>query len=134
MGSVSLNWNPQKLVQEPTERALKRAVDDLAEALSKQFTAVHWAWPAPTERHNGEVAGTLRDLVDSGALQRSQTRPERVSALHYRIRWTEPYAAAVFLGAVFKTRQGSLPARNIAYGAFQTFNLAEHFAHHWRRA
>jgi len=79
------------------------------------------------------VAGSVRDIVDTGELLRSQQPPVLVSNGHWRIVWTADYAAAVFLGAVFKTG-GSLPARNVAYGAFQTFNLAESFAKHWRNS
>lgn len=133
MGTLTLQWNPQALLQDRTDRALKLAADDLGAALRKQFTSPVWAWPRQTLRRNGAVAGSPRDLVDTGALMNSQQKPERIKAGHYRIVWTEPYAAAVFLGAVFKKRRGSLPARNVAYGALQTFNLAESFARHWRQ-
>lgn len=31
-----------------------------------------WTWPRETKRRNGQIAGTIRDIVDTGRLKRSQ--------------------------------------------------------------
>ncbi|MEM9808073.1 MAG: hypothetical protein AAF959_22635 [Cyanobacteria bacterium P01_D01_bin.56] len=31
-----------------------------------------WTWPRETKRRNGEIAGTVRNIIDTGKLKRSQ--------------------------------------------------------------
>ncbi len=132
MGTVTLTLNPEPYLRQRTEASLKRAVQDLDGALRKEFTNPVWGWPGQTIRQNGTTASSPRNIVDTGALLASQRPPRQITPLHYRIEWTADYAAAVFLGAVFKKRRSSLPARNVAFGAFQTFNLAASIARYWR--
>lgn len=113
------------------ERALAGVAQDLDAELHDQLNSPNWAWPHDTRRKGGAVAGTSRDIVDTGALEDSQQLAQ-LGALHHQWTWNVPYAAAVFLGAVFKRRHASLPARNIAWGAFGQLNVATAFARHWR--
>lgn len=93
-----------------------------------------WAWPNTTERANGTQAGTLRDIVDTGTLARSQSDPKATGPLNYTIIWDADYAAAVFLGAVFRKRAYSMPARNAPLAALRSLNLSVQFAQAWRQA
>ncbi|GAA3995229.1 hypothetical protein GCM10022631_01740 [Deinococcus rubellus] len=71
-------------------------------------------------------------MIDLGTLQASQSAPERVKYGHYRITWDADYAAATFLGAVFKKRRGSLPARNVPMNVLREFDFSTVFAQEWK--
>ena len=120
------------------DRKADRAARGTTEAIGRQtqdlMQARMWGWPGLTERRNGALAGTRRDLVDTGALLRSQSDPQRAAAGHYRLSWNAEYAAAVFLGAVFRKRRYSMPARNAPLMAVRRLNIPQVFAQEYRRA
>lgn len=126
---VRLALNLQAL-DRAADRALGHVAEDLDAALHDQLNNPEWGWPGQTRRKSGGTAGTTRDIVDTGALEDSQ-QLQQVGKLHWQVTWDAPYAAAVFLGAVFKKRRYSMPARNIAAVALRDFNVAERFAAHW---
>lgn len=106
-------------------------MDKFAVKVQAGFADPSYAWPGVTKRRNGQLAGTTRNVIDLGTLQASQTGPARVGAGRYRLSWESDYAAAVFLGAVFKKRRGSLPARNVPINVLRDFAFAAEFVKAW---
>lgn len=122
-----------RALDDHADRALKRTAERVGERTQALLRARVWAWPGFTERQNGELAGPVRNIIDTGALAASQSEPRQVVPRTYRLTWDAEYAAAVFLGAVFRKRQGSLPARNAPLVAVRSLNLPAVFAQAWRR-
>lgn len=121
-----------KDVGELLERPMEQAVRKLARAVHDGFEDPAYAWPGVTKRRSGEVAGTVRDVKDLGTLQRSQQEPVRVAPGQYQLAWTAEHAAAVFLGAVYKRRKGSMPARNVPLNVLRDFDFPAAYAQAWR--
>lgn len=111
--------------------ALEDSVDEYARAAYDLFDDERFAWPGTTKRQSGELAGTTRDVVDMGTLQMSQ-EIEKHHALEYAVVWPVDHAAAVFVGAVYTSRNYSMPARNVPRIALQEFNFEEAFAKAFR--
>ena len=116
------------------DAALKTVAGRVGTRTQVLMRARVWTWPNTTERANGTQAGTLRDIVDTGTLARSQSEPRPNGPLNYTITWDADYAAAVFLGAVFRKRAYSMPARNAPLMALRSLNLPAQFAQAWRQA
>jgi hypothetical protein len=112
------------------ESAFKETVTEYAQRAQEAFALPDWAWSGTTRRRNGEVAGSPRNVVDSGALRDSQQRPDIVG-LKARITWDSDHAAPVFLGAVYRKRRYSLPARNLPLHVVRTMNFPEVFMRHF---
>lgn len=114
------------------ERRAQRAFRQTVQALEADLPAAHgavvWGWQGRTQRQNGQVAGSPRNVVDTGELRDSQQPAQYPSALHARIAWNAEHAAAVYLGAVFHDRAASLPARNVPLYSIDRVNLPETFA------
>lgn len=108
------------------ERGVQGAAEEFAEACDAAFDDPVWAWPGTTRRRNGETAGTPRNIVDTGELRDSR-QPVETAGANARLTWDADYAAATFLGAVFKDRVASLPARNLPRYVAQNFNFAAAF-------
>ncbi|BDP44848.1 hypothetical protein DAETH_48170 (plasmid) [Deinococcus aetherius] len=115
------------------DQALKATTARVGERTQALLRARVWTWPNVTERRNGELAGLTRNIIDEGTLAASQSEPRRMGTLNYRLTWDADHAAAVFLGAVFRKRAGSLPARNAPLAAIRSLNLPEEFAKAWRK-
>lgn len=113
----------------PIDRAFERTVSAFADACQDAFDDPVWSWPATTRRRNGETAGTRRNIVDLGTLKASQ-QPPQFAGNSARINWEADHAAAVFLGAVFRKRAYSLPARNLPRYVAQNFDWAGEYAKH----
>ncbi|MVN88287.1 hypothetical protein GO986_16195 [Deinococcus sp. HMF7620] len=120
------------------EARASRALAGTAEQVAKRATALMnartWAWPGTTHRQNGTVVGRKRNIVDTGTLRDSLQPPRRVAQLSVQLTWNAEYAAAVFLGAVFRKRQYSLPARNAPLQAVRSLNMPQVLARAWRDA
>lgn len=127
---VKLNFSALDRKADQALLTVSRAVGERAQRLIGQRV---WSWPRTTPRHNGTVAGTRRNIVDEGELRASQSEPVRVRPGVVEITWSAPYSAAVFMGAVFRKRAASLPARNAPRAAINQTNLAAAFARAWRQ-
>lgn len=111
--------------------ALRAVAYAAARETTRQISSPQWGWPRTTPRRNGETAGTTRDIVDTGELLASQSEPLSMGVGAYALRWDADYAAAVFLGAVFRKRSGSLPARNAPLAALRAINIEATFKKGW---
>lgn len=108
------------------ERGVRGAAEEFAEACDAAFDDPVWGWTGTTRRHNGETVGSPRNIVDTGALRDSRQPPE-VAGANASLTWNADYAAATFLGAVFRDRAASLLARNLPHHVAQDFNFADVF-------
>ncbi|GAA4015557.1 hypothetical protein GCM10022631_29590 [Deinococcus rubellus] len=122
---VTLTLNLLQL-QTKAEVGFAAAVHGYADKANAAFEDESWQWAGTTRRKNGEVAGSPRNLVDTGELRDSQQEPQ-ITGLTARITWDAPYAAAVFLGATDRKRAYSLPGRNLPQQVADKFNFAEVF-------
>ena len=90
-----------------TEVAFRRAMDWTEEDFRSEFQTKKWDWPNRTFRNNDTVVTSPRDIVDLGALLKSQTR-DNISEYHTTFTWTGnedgSYALEVHDGYV--TRDG----------------------------
>lgn len=73
---------------------------ELSMALDRAMTEVSWPWPRQTQRASGELAGTSRDIVDTGRLYESQQINEKFlkTKTTFEIVYNTPYAALVHYG------------------------------------
>ena len=102
-------------------RAFAETGQDLSQAIQEDFEHPIWQWRRATKRKSGEIAGSPRNIVDTGALRDSQVLDiARVGEI--QIRWTAPYAARVFLG------DGRSAPRNLPIVVLHEFRFAEKFA------
>lgn len=112
--------------------AFRRTVREVEREARDAHDEVIWGWSGRTERRNGETAGSPRNVVDLGTLRDSQQPAEYSGPLTSRITWEAEHAAAVYLGAVFRKRDASLPARNVPRYALQKVNVAATLDRHLR--
>lgn len=107
-----LDWNGEA-IGDALEEAFHQANERLGDAFTQEITQNKWEWPNETERENGEVASSPRDIVDLGNLRRSYA-PERATEggdpAHDHV-WNTEYAMPVHEGAKLANGKGTLPAR-----------------------
>ena len=89
---------------EGTIKASAYVQRDLRIALDKAVTAPGWAWPGTTIRGNGSIAGTARNIIDSGKLKRSLVLSEKnlKTKTVIQIKYNTPYAAFVHYGGAIQ--------------------------------
>lgn len=116
--------------------ATKGTAERVARRADILINARSWTWPGTTLRANGSVAGTKRNIVDTGTLRDSRHDPvlnDTRGGHSARLTWGAPHAAAVFLGAVFRKRRYVMPARNAPLAAVKRGTLQD-FARAWQEA
>jgi hypothetical protein len=100
--------------------------------LRSEIKSVRYGWPGPTLRQNGEIAGTIRDIVDTGAFLRSQRR-RRINVTTIRFEWGGSggvtYAGFIFQGISAK----NYPPRDWIKPALEALPIDQFFAREWRR-
>ena len=90
--------------------ALEVVVRDLANAFQSLIEARIYAWPNTTQRQNGSVVTSPRDIVDTGEFKRSQ-RLERPNPHIFNFVWDAQYAAYIYYG--YRTLGGNqMPGRD----------------------
>lgn len=99
-------------------RVFEKAMDWAEQDFKSEIEAVKWDWPNETVRSNGSIAGTTRDIVDTGGLRDSQRR-ENEGSLSTDFVWTgeggRAYASYVHDGYTSKGGQ-RMPARAFTEG------------------
>jgi hypothetical protein len=97
--------------------AFAATVNQYAVECRNQIESEVWLWPRLTVRSNNEIAGRIRDIVDTGELRDSQTFPlfrAIPDGLKARIDWTAEHAGVVWGGQIVQLANGNsilLPAR-----------------------
>lgn len=129
MGSVTARTDFRALDAhtEDAFRVVVRAVEVQARAAHEDPV---WGWNGETRRRNGMTVGSPRDVVDQGTLRDSQQPAQYANSgtgYSARIAWDAEHAAAVYLGAVFRKRAYSLPARNVPRYALQQVDVLATF-------
>ncbi|MBZ9753004.1 hypothetical protein K7W42_19380 [Deinococcus sp. HMF7604] len=122
-----------RALERPAQLAFQRTVREVEQALPAAHEDAVYGWDQQTRRRNGEVAGSPRNVVDTGELRDSQQPARYTSPLNAVIEWTADHAAATYLGAVFRKREASRPARNVPANTLRKLNPAALFAGHLRR-
>ncbi len=96
----TVTLNAKALVQKH-QRAFAAANVDLEQAIIGEIASPIWNWPGTTVRQSGEVAGSPRNIIDSGDLLDSY-RVEKRGPNAYSHGFAVPYALAVHNGAVLR--------------------------------
>ena len=94
----------------------RRIESYLPPLLNKAMESSVWDWPRPTLRQNGSVAGTTRDIVDTGALKNSLSVSVKFlkTKTNFMIKYGAPHAALVHEGGyIAPYGRTDLPARSI---------------------
>jgi hypothetical protein len=90
--------------------SLEAVVNDLADAFQNLISSTIYDWPNTTERQNGSVVTSPRDIVDLGNFKRSQ-RVERPSRAVFQYVWDIQYATYIYYG--YRTLSGAqMPGRD----------------------
>lgn len=92
----------KKAIVGGTVKAVSYVQRDLKVALERALESSTWAWPRNTIRTNGQTAGTVRNIVDTGKLKSSQKLTEKhlQSKSTIEISYMAPYAGIVHYGGV----------------------------------
>lgn len=117
----------RRVLDRAADRAFRKTVQKVEGQLRQAFEDPVWNWKGQTQRHNGELVGSPRNIVDTGKLRDSQQPARYPRPLAAQIAWSADHAAAVFLGAVYRTRDYSLPARNLPRRVLNEMDVAELF-------
>jgi hypothetical protein len=111
-------------------RAIQKAHRATVQAYSQQckaeIQADKWEWDGLTQRSTGEIVGSPRDIVDTGALLDSQEIIYR-GANYAVIEWSVDYAGEVHEGTPDK------PGRPWTKTALQEIDLQQVFADELRK-
>jgi len=94
-----------KIDRQAILNAAAQAMADTVVAADDAFKGAiaqeRYDWPNLTQRRNGQVAGSPRNIVDLGNLLNSQAY-QQVAPLEYSFSWSAPYAAINHEGGQFK--------------------------------
>ena len=87
---------------EGTIKAAAYVQRDLRIALDNAMNSSTWGWTRDTLRKNGSIAGSTRDIVDTGKLRNSLSIKEKnlKTKTTISIQYKTPYAALVHYGGV----------------------------------
>lgn len=129
-------WNANQLkLRVPT--ILTKYGSVLDKQLKDEIKTAQFNWPRQTQRRNGAIVGSPRDIVDLGGFLRSQRR-DRPSATQLRFTWDAKskggfaYAPLILTG--YTTSKGTVvPGRNWIRPALAAEPLERFFAAEWQR-
>lgn len=132
-------WNAQALL-DLVPQVLQAYGEKVAPMLQEQIKAKKYEYPVPTMRKVGVYSGKFvpkgkRDIVDTGALLKSQQAPQ-VSDSTLRIKWTEDYSGEVLRGGylVGTVRVNYVaPPRDWITPVLEAVPPEKFFAEEWRR-
>lgn len=111
--------------------ALQETVDELAVAFEATIESSIFSWPRRTERSNGSIVGSPRDIVDTGTFRDSQSHA-LVNPLLVRFLWDIEYALIIFYGYI-TTGGNEYPGRDWIAAAFNEIDPLDVFADACRR-
>lgn len=121
MGQLSLSFGELDMVDENSGNVSQAAGDAISSATSSTASKIKtgfskaldqamasstWAWPRNTLRQNGLLAGYTRDIIDTGALQRSLSSSTSSglggSETTISFAYSAPYAKMVHYGGAMQ--------------------------------
>lgn len=101
--SITLaRWNGDRLVKQLSRQVLQEYGPVIYFQTREEIATEQFSWPNRTRRKNRTVAGTTRDIIDTGAFINSATDPEvtqRGGILRLTITWTAPYSGEILRGS-----------------------------------
>jgi hypothetical protein len=110
--------------------ALAGTVQEFEGALTDAINSAVYFWPGETIRSTGEVAKSIRNIVDTGEFRDSQ-RATQISLKRWEISWEVAYAVVILLG--FQGVAGnSQPGRDWISYALGNIDLAKVFSEELR--
>lgn len=121
------NSNQLKLRVADIMTAYGTAMD---QQLKEEIETAQYSWPKATKRRNGSLAGTTRNIVDTGAFLRSQRR-DRPDATTLRFTWGNDgvsYAGYILTGVPGK----NYPERDWITRALTSLPLDAFFRQKWQ--
>jgi hypothetical protein len=121
-----------KQIAPPAEKALDLLVLDLVEIMHEAFSTLAYYWDRRTVRSTGEVAGSPRNIIDTGELDQS-LRLVKKSKQHYDLLWTAAYASIVLMGGVRRSDGTITLGRDWIGWGLASVDLAELFTKYLRR-
>lgn len=129
MGSIIIDLIK---VNKAIATAFDNTVDYQSAVFADQFVQDKWNWPRLTKRSNGSIAGTVRDIIDTGALADSQIVARSSDGKSAEWSWPTEYSLYVHQGVTL--RNGTeLPARPWARVGIEEGKPDEKFASELRR-
>jgi hypothetical protein len=116
------------------ERGVSEAFGNFAKGQDAAYKAAIadniFSWPNRTRRDNGELAGTTRNIVDSGEFRDSQS--VQIDAFSAVYTWDADHAAYIFYG--YTTGSGDKrPPRNWIKASHRESDPTEAFGREMRR-
>lgn len=93
-----------KAITRPATQAFVQYTRILYNQFTEEFADSKWTWPRETRRMNGEIAGQVRNIIDTGKLLNSQKLSYKYGETTAVYSWDTPYAMAVLKG--FRTSRG----------------------------
>lgn len=111
------------------QQTFHRTADRFGKALNDAMEAKVYEWDTITFRKSGEIAGSPRDIVDTGYLRDSRYDISKVNQRDYV--YSADYARDVLEGYV-DTWGNSKPGRNWVATAVESENWAEVYREEWR--
>lgn len=105
--------------------SFQELIEDFAEEQIKQIEAVEWPWPRETIRSTGEVAGSPRNIIDTGLL-RDSLNIEWIGSTEVIYCWDVDYAIHVHQGVTLANGT-ELPARPWVTAALVEYDLFDNF-------
>jgi hypothetical protein len=123
-------WNANQLRLRVADimTAYGTAID---QQLKQEIQTPQFSWPRETKRRSGSVAGTIRNIVDTGTFLRSQRR-DRPNATTLRFTWGNDgvsYAGYILSGVPGR----NYPARDWIKPALDRLPLDAFFRQQWAR-
>ena len=92
------------VITRPATKAFVEYSRVLYNQFTEEFADSKWTWPRNTRRKNGEIAGRVRNIIDTGELMGSQKLSYKYGRTTAVYSWNTPYAMAVLKG--FRTSRG----------------------------
>lgn len=86
----------RRKIKAKTQRIFDRHVATLSKEFRVTFNSEIFDWPRMTLRSTGEIAGSPRNIVDTGRLRDSQTLV--TAPMYAKWIWSERYAHHVLMG------------------------------------
>lgn len=137
--STLAGWSTNPIRQQ-MGRVLQLYRPVLREALKNEIRTSQYAWPRRTQRRNGTVVFTPRDIVDTGAFLASQV-DYQPDPLILRYQWGGNGGPVTYAGVILRGRSGTgrdglprYPGRNWIRPALANNPPRRFIAANWQRA
>lgn len=129
--STLTGWGANRIRQRAA-RVLQLYRPAMAEQLRQEIQRPQFAWPRRTRRRNGQVVGSPRDIVDTGAFLASQVdyQPDPLKLV---FTWGGYDGPVTYAGIILRGKT-NYPRRDWIRPALDNLPMARFFAQNWPRA